>query len=825
MKLPLLFLPFSEFICLCCLVAVSWANPHKFLAGKNIGAPLSKLTFQTTVTPLIYPSARHFIDLCDPHVLSERLVPHNAIGSSSSSSGSTATSDGHCGVREKRKNYTVVRNSDLLPKEDLVDIIFIMDSKDANPASIFELWREAVIGYHIIIFCIDDLATMDIPSWVTSWELFTFTNMKNAFRSDLMDGVTPMPNNKMKFLLDKPGNGIAIRNFATWLSTRRFVYVIDSDAVGSHECKPRMDVISQHLINVMSASVIPVCNKMEDSLTYDEQVEHIMRSSKKHLTQTAMSIGLTIKDGDGLPPNSVLTLPQNILLNAPMINTMYNRKLMGAALFYISPDDDYYGAGFSKYASVISTWIMQKITLTVDMGIKMGAPYLATSVAGSTNVHRGAVPGNMPLFFENHTSTVSSSTTSSSSNGHSHSSSVSDFPKWLVDLREFILHFPLNLIPVDDGPELACDGGDSPWTTCLMHRLAMNMSYSLGQEHAQLEKLSDSMRQWAWMYDARHHYFNANFIYSTRSSIGPVKNPKISKAKCAMITITHNEHFLLPIWIRYHLKHFDPGDIYIYDHLTDDGSTHPSKIPPGINFNILEGNKHKMPVRFRSRTIKFLQEKLLRNGYNCVLFSDVDELFVPDPLFYPGGLQEYLLKFVEDDKRIIVAGTAWEIAHISYGNGTEGTTEPPLNWDKSILAQRHYVFPDVQYNKPLLSKIPLSYTPGFHELDSNFRTYRPPWLVDPKLIMFHLRSLDYTFCMEREIQKHNMTKDMQEDELEEGMANHWTLYELAKAKGELCAFAVGCWMGEFKKNYTIVFDNTGVTPLFEMPSYWNLVDL
>lgn len=85
---------------------------------------------------------------------------------------------------------------------------------------------------------------------------------------------------------------------------------------------------------------------------------------------------------------------------------------------------------------------------------------------------------------------------------------------------------------------------------------------------------------------------------ASRSSFAPTVDR--NNPKCAMITITHNEPQLLPIWIRYHLRHFHPSDIYILDHITDDNSTHPSKIPPGVHFSKLEGNKFAMPVLFRS---------------------------------------------------------------------------------------------------------------------------------------------------------------------------------------------------------------------------------
>lgn len=129
------------------------------------------------------------------------------------------------------------------------------------------------------------------------------------------------------------------------------------------------------------------------------------------------------------------------------------------------------------------------------------------------------------------------------------------------------------------------------------------------------------------------------------------------------------------------------------------------------------------------------------------------------------------------------------------------------------------------YNKPLISKVPLTYSPGFHAFEQNFRTVMSDYECDPQLIMFHIRSLDVTFCLEREAFKRNLTLDMQPNELREGFAYHWRISQEAKDKGELCQYAIGCWMGEFKSGETVAFDNTGVVPLHEMEERWHNVDI
>src|SRR6185503_134162 len=43
--------------------------------------------------------------------------------------------------------------------------------------------------------------------------------------------------------------------------------------------------------------------------------------------------------------------------------------------------------------------------------------------------------------------------------------------------------------------------------------------------------------------------------------------------RSAVITMVHDEAVFLPIWLRYYSRFFAPGDIYVLDNETSDGST------------------------------------------------------------------------------------------------------------------------------------------------------------------------------------------------------------------------------------------------------------
>jgi hypothetical protein len=59
-----------------------------------------------------------------------------------------------------------------------------------------------------------------------------------------------------------------------------------------------------------------------------------------------------------------------------------------------------------------------------------------------------------------------------------------------------------------------------------------------------------------------------------------------------------------------------------------------------------------------------------------------------------------------------------------------------------MLSQRHYWHASLRYSKRLLSKVPLSWSLGFHEEHS-----APDDPPDPSLILIHLHQIDYDFCL------------------------------------------------------------------------------
>ena len=194
--------------------------------------------------------------------------------------------------------------------------------------------------------------------------------------------------------------------------------------------------------------------------------------------------------------------------------------------------------------------------------------------------------------------------------------------------------------------------------------------------------------------------------------------------KTAVITFVYNEAVNLPIWIRYFGAQVGTKNLFVVDLGTDDGST------DGLG----EVNRIAVPrVQFdeyaKTSFINALQKGLL-NYYDTVIYTDADELVVPDPDRY-ADLRAYL----EGNKSDYVSCVGLNIVHML-------TIEEPLDLARPVLQQRRFAKFWSATCKPAVSRVPMNWSPGFHGAD------KPP-RIDPALFLFHTKWMDYGLAMRR----------------------------------------------------------------------------
>lgn len=195
----------------------------------------------------------------------------------------------------------------------------------------------------------------------------------------------------------------------------------------------------------------------------------------------------------------------------------------------------------------------------------------------------------------------------------------------------------------------------------------------------------------------------------------------------AVFTIVQNEPTFLPVWLDYYHRHFDPSDIYVLDHDSTDGTSERL----GDSCQVIPVHRSKsFDHTWLHSTVEEFQSFLL-SSYDAVLFSEVDEFVVADPLRYDG-----LGTYIEDLFAPAACCTGYNVVHYP--------DEPPLRFDEPLLRQRMYWHRSKAYSKRLLARMPLDWSVGFH-VESNAPAIAP----DPHLYLIHLHRVDYGHCLAR----------------------------------------------------------------------------
>lgn len=187
--------------------------------------------------------------------------------------------------------------------------------------------------------------------------------------------------------------------------------------------------------------------------------------------------------------------------------------------------------------------------------------------------------------------------------------------------------------------------------------------------------------------------------------------------KIAVITMVFNEPVFLPIWLNYYGARLGYENLFIIDDGSSDLSTSDIRI-----INLIKKPRGLLDEDDRAKLVSCFHEELLR-FYDVVIYTDVDELIVVDPIV-GSSLNEYLSAGEFEFKNPI----GFNVLH-------RVKTEPKIDLNKSLFEQRMFVQFNLMYSKPLISKIPINWVAGFHSSQ-----YKPRY--DTKLLLFHLRAMD-----------------------------------------------------------------------------------
>lgn len=192
--------------------------------------------------------------------------------------------------------------------------------------------------------------------------------------------------------------------------------------------------------------------------------------------------------------------------------------------------------------------------------------------------------------------------------------------------------------------------------------------------------------------------------------------------KVAAITMAYNEPALLPVWARHYARQVGADYCYVVDH----GSTEWAALPSGVNRVRLPRSAHDEPrrARFMSGFLATLLEY-----YDWVLCTAVDELVLADPRYFA------------DVTAYSSAALAGTVSAIGFDVQHVPALEPPLDLAVPVGGQRGWARFTSAMCKPVLSRQPLRWAPGFHCSDQ-------PLVFGP-LYLFHLHWADRAIGLQR----------------------------------------------------------------------------
>lgn len=191
----------------------------------------------------------------------------------------------------------------------------------------------------------------------------------------------------------------------------------------------------------------------------------------------------------------------------------------------------------------------------------------------------------------------------------------------------------------------------------------------------------------------------------------------------AAVTMGYNEPDFLPIWARHYAAQVGPKNCYFVDHGSDDGST-------GGPFDINVLRIPRSPYD-SVRCARFMSEfcASLLEWYDFVFHTDVDEMVVADPAA-AGSLAEYCAECSQE----VVTAIGFNLLHTR--------DDRPIDPAKGIFKQRKWICYSAAMCKPVLTRRPIVWNPGFHQVDD----------VEPvfdDLYVFHLRFFDRDIGLRR----------------------------------------------------------------------------
>lgn len=194
--------------------------------------------------------------------------------------------------------------------------------------------------------------------------------------------------------------------------------------------------------------------------------------------------------------------------------------------------------------------------------------------------------------------------------------------------------------------------------------------------------------------------------------------------KIAIITSVYDEREFLPIWRAHYGRMVGLQNLYVLDDGSTDGSTH--GLEPSW---VIRRPKAPIDQFSKADMVTFFVAQML-SVYDVVVYTDIDELLVIDPLARL-SFRNYILQLRGNHFNAIGL-------NVVHNAAVEPTYDPKL----PLLSTRSWIEFEYSYCKQLIHRTPVIFTPGFHHTNK-------PRNFAPGLYLFHLRAFDTRIALRR----------------------------------------------------------------------------
>jgi hypothetical protein len=217
--------------------------------------------------------------------------------------------------------------------------------------------------------------------------------------------------------------------------------------------------------------------------------------------------------------------------------------------------------------------------------------------------------------------------------------------------------------------------------------------------------------------------------------------------KIAAFTMVYNEPLFLRLWAAHYGREVGAENLFCLDHGSTDGSA------DGVVANTIRLPRGEFEEVARARCVSHYQASLLAY-YDAVIFSDADEFLVADPARHAG-----LADLIARSRHPTLRAMGCDVVQVA---GAEAALDPA----QPILAQRGFAKFSPRYCKPLVSRVPVVWRPGFHHCPQ-------PAELDPDLYLFHLKFVDAALFEETQAKRLSVTWSAEAIASQHG--GHWRM--------------------------------------------------